>query len=102
MLASGKRSHGGQLKRYKDTLKSALKSFGINNASWENTAMDRPARHITLKKGGAQREGRETHEEKMWSINKFLLSTQPRCEMPYLRKQFRVRIVRLSHNQNVM
>jgi hypothetical protein len=33
-LRNGKRSHGGQRKRFKDTLKDSLKSFGINPASW--------------------------------------------------------------------
>ena len=42
-LASGRRSYDGQLKRYKDNLKSALKSFDISTTSWENIAMDRAA-----------------------------------------------------------
>ena len=31
----GKRSHGGQKKRYKDTLKASLKDFNIPTESWE-------------------------------------------------------------------
>ena len=30
----GKRSHGGQKKRYKDTLKASLKDFNIPTESW--------------------------------------------------------------------
>ena len=40
-LQVGKRSHGGQKKRYKDTLKASLKDFNIPNESWEKIAQDR-------------------------------------------------------------
>ena len=38
-LQDGKRSHGGQKKKYKDTLKSSLKNIPIE--SWEQIAQDR-------------------------------------------------------------
>ena len=34
-LQTGKRSHGGQKKRYKDTLKASLKDFSIPTESWK-------------------------------------------------------------------
>ena len=34
-LQVGKRSHGGQKKRYKDTVKASLKDFNIPTESWE-------------------------------------------------------------------
>ena len=37
----GKRSHDGQKKRYKDTLKASLKNFNIPTESWEQIAQDR-------------------------------------------------------------
>ena len=37
----GKRSHGGQKKRYKDTLKASLKDFNIPTESKEQIAQDR-------------------------------------------------------------
>ena len=37
-LEMGKRSHGGQKKRYKDTLKTSLKYFNIPTESWEQIA----------------------------------------------------------------
>ena len=40
-LQVGKRSHGGQKKRYKDTLKASLKDFNIPTKSWEQVAQDR-------------------------------------------------------------
>ena len=36
-----KRSHGGQKKRHKDTLKSSLKDFNIPIELWEQIAQDR-------------------------------------------------------------
>ena len=33
-LEMGKRSHGGQNKRYKDILKASLKDFNIPTESW--------------------------------------------------------------------
>ena len=40
-LQEGKRSQGGQKKRYKDTLKASLKDFEIPMGSWEQTAQER-------------------------------------------------------------
>ena len=40
-LQIGKRSHGGQKKQYKDTLKASLKDFSIPTESWEQIAQDR-------------------------------------------------------------
>ena len=40
-LQEGKRSQGGQKKRYKDTLKASLKDFNIPTESWEQGAQDR-------------------------------------------------------------
>ena len=37
-LEMGKRSHGGQKKRYKDTLNASLKDFNIPTESWEQIA----------------------------------------------------------------
>ena len=40
-LEMGKRSHGGQKKRYKDTLKASLKDFNIPSESWKQIAQNR-------------------------------------------------------------
>ena len=40
-LQEGKRSQGGQKKRYKDTLKASLKDFNIPTESLEQAAQDR-------------------------------------------------------------
>ena len=48
----GKRSHGGQKKRYKDTLKASLKDFNIPTESWEQIAQDRTKWRGLIKRGG--------------------------------------------------
>ena len=54
-LCYGKRSVGGQKKRFNDTLKKTLTSFNINVANWEVCAQDRPLWrsmiHTDIKKG---------------------------------------------------
>ena len=40
-LQVGKRSHGGQKKRYKDTLKASIIDFNIPSESWEQIVQDR-------------------------------------------------------------
>jgi hypothetical protein len=40
-LQSGKCSHGGHKKYFKDSLKTSLKSFDININTWEDVALDR-------------------------------------------------------------
>ena len=42
-LCQGKRSVGGQKKRFKDCLKASLKSQNIDLNTWETLAQDRPA-----------------------------------------------------------
>ena len=41
-LQHGKCTLEGQKKRFKDTLKVSLKTFGISHNLWEQAAMDRP------------------------------------------------------------
>nr|VZI19879.1 unnamed protein product [Spirometra erinaceieuropaei] len=40
-VATGSRRQGGQIRRYKDTLKSYLKRLQINPTNWEELALDR-------------------------------------------------------------
>nr|VZI43083.1 unnamed protein product [Spirometra erinaceieuropaei] len=51
-VATGSRRQGGQIRRYKDTLKSSLKCLQINPTNWEELALDRPTWRRTLKTGG--------------------------------------------------
>ena len=52
-LQEGKRSQGGQKKRYKDTLKASLKDFEIPMGSWEQTAQERSKWRGLINKGAA-------------------------------------------------
>ena len=59
-LQVGKRSHGGQKKRYKDTLKASLKDFNIPTESWEQIAQDRTKWRGLIKRGAGKYEARES------------------------------------------
>ena len=54
-LQEGKRSQGGQKKRYKDTFKAPLKDFDIPIGSWEQTvtAQERSKWRGLINKGAA-------------------------------------------------
>ena len=52
-LQEGKRSQGGQKKRYKDTLKASMKDFDIPIGSWEQTAQERSKWRGLINKGAA-------------------------------------------------
>ena len=57
-LQSGKRSQGGQKKRYKDSLKVSLKACDINCDSWEQKALDRPQWRSLIFNGSKQSESK--------------------------------------------
>ena len=49
----GKHSHGGQKKRYKDTLKASLKDFNIPTELWEQIAQDRAKWRGLIRRGAS-------------------------------------------------
>ena len=55
-LQVGKRSHGGQEKRNKDTLKASLKDFSIPTESWEQIARDHTKWRGLIKRGAGEYE----------------------------------------------
>ena len=57
-LQEGKRSQGGQKKRYKDT----LKDFNIPIESWEQAAQDRTKWRCLFNKGASQFEAKRICE----------------------------------------
>ena len=61
-LQEGKRSQGGQKKRYKDTLKASLKDFNIPTESWEQAAQDRAKWRCLIYKGASQFEAKRICE----------------------------------------
>ncbi|XP_063585355.1 uncharacterized protein LOC134762738 [Penaeus indicus] len=50
-LSTGKRHRSGQRKRYKDSLKSTLKSYNIPVDGWQAMALDRPKWRATIREG---------------------------------------------------
>ena len=58
----GKRSHGGQKKRYKDTLKACLKNFNIPTESWDQIAQDRTKWRGLIKRGAGEYEAKRIGE----------------------------------------
>nr|VZI46446.1 unnamed protein product [Spirometra erinaceieuropaei] len=52
-VATGSRRQGGQILRYKDTLKSSLKRLQINPTNWEELVLDRPTGRRAVKTGAA-------------------------------------------------
>ena len=61
-LQVGKRSHDGQKKRYKDTLKASLKDFNIPTESWEQIAQDRTKWRGLIKRGAGEYEAKPISE----------------------------------------
>ena len=61
-LQVGKRSHGGQKKRYKDTLKASLKDFNIPTESWEQIAQDRTKWGGLIRRGAGEYEVKRINE----------------------------------------
>ncbi|XP_014784914.1 uncharacterized protein LOC106879749 [Octopus bimaculoides] len=55
-LQKGKRSQGGQKKRFKDILKASLKAFNIDHDTWEQSALDRERWRSAVHKGANTRE----------------------------------------------
>ena len=61
-LQEGKRSQGGQKKRYKDTLKASFKDFNIPTESCEQAAQDRTKWRCLINKGASQFEAKRICE----------------------------------------
>nr|VZI27965.1 unnamed protein product [Spirometra erinaceieuropaei] len=103
-VATGSRRQGGQIRRYKDTLKSSLKRLQINPTNWEELALDRPTWRRTVKTVAAINEAnriaasRAKHEARKSQLRPVRnaaaqpLSTCPRCQ-----RTFRARIGLVGH-----
>nr|VZI47175.1 unnamed protein product [Spirometra erinaceieuropaei] len=103
-VATGSRRQGGQIRRYKDTLKSSLKRLQINPTNWEELARDRPTWRRTVKTGAAiyeanriaaaktKREARKSQLRPVRNAAAQPLPTCPRCQ-----RTFRARIGLVGH-----
>nr|VZI17359.1 unnamed protein product [Spirometra erinaceieuropaei] len=103
-VATGSRRQGGQIRRYKDTLKSSLKRLQINPTNWEELALDRPTWRRTVKTGAAiyeanriaaakaKREARKSQLRPVGNAAAQPLPTCPRCQ-----RTFQARIGLVGH-----
>nr|VZI18567.1 unnamed protein product [Spirometra erinaceieuropaei] len=103
-VATGSRRQGGQIRRYKDTLKSSLKRLQINPTNREELARDRPTWRRTVKTGAAiyeanriaaakaKREARKSQLRPVRNAAAQPLPTCPRCQ-----RTFRARIGLVGH-----
>ena len=84
-LSAGKRSVGGQYKRYKDTLKATMKNFQIDPDNWEQAALDRPTWRSLIHKGGRVFESnRIANAEKKRELQKQRLNSELPLEIQTL------------------
>jgi len=103
-LSDGKRSVGGQKKRFKDTLKTSLKSFNIDTTTWEKLAGNRSAWRDLTYKGCLVSEERQTvkaqqKRELRKSRTATSTSTPPDTSLvcPVCARTFRAKIGLFSH-----
>ena len=105
-LATGKRTTGGQYKRYKDTLKASLKNFNINPDTWENLAAIRTAWRSEIRRGATQHENirikkaedkRAERKNRMYTESSIPNSTDFVCHT--CQRHFRARIGLISHTR---
>ena len=101
-LQYGQRSHGGQKKRFKDTLKASMKAFAINPDTWERAAMDRSTWRSSIHEGARSCEAnRITAAEKKRQARKAHAVNPPGdvalAPCPFCSRTFRARIGLISH-----
>ena len=101
-LQEGKRSQGGQKKRYKDTLKASLKVFNIPTESWEQVAQWR----CLINKGASQFEAkriceaeRKLKERKARAKGPSSDSAQSEFTCSICKRQFSAKIGLYSHQR---
>ena len=103
-LQEGKRSQGGQMKRYKATLKASLKDFDIPIGSWEQAAQQRSKWRGLINKRAAlyeikriceaERKRRERKANTKGPLADSVTLTCSTCN-----RQFRARIGLVSHQR---
>ena len=105
-LQEGKRSQGGQKKRYKDTLKVLLKDFNIPTESWEQAAQDRTKWRCLTNKGASQFEAKRICEAERKRTERKARAKGPssdsaQYEFPFsiCNRQFRAKIGLYSHQR---
>ena len=100
-LASGGRSSGRPLLRYKDQLKATFKSAEIDPESWEVTASSRPLWRHTIKAGTdlfeSSRRAKEEEKRQLRQQRRTAPQPPPSLQCPHCPRLFRARIGLASH-----
>ena len=100
-LQQGKRSQGGQKKRFKDCLRSSLKAFSFNVDTWEVTARDRARWRSAVHSGSLQCEARRATLAKQKRAARKACAKDPQLPAtfpcPSCGRLFRARIGLTSH-----
>ncbi|KAL1263554.1 hypothetical protein QQF64_006293 [Cirrhinus molitorella] len=100
-LSQGKRSCGGQKKRYKDTLKASLKSMDIDPTFWEILAQDRSTWRILINQDCQISESRRTRAQEKQALCKARVANAvtmvPTRVCPTCGRTFHARIGLISH-----
>ena len=103
-LEKGKRSHGGQKKRYKDTLKVSLKDFNVPTESWEQIPQDRAKWRGLIRRGAREYEAKRISEAEQKRAQRKARAKASLTELScsdlccsICNRQFRARIGLISH-----
>ena len=103
-LEMGKRFHGGQKKRYKDTLKASLKDFNIPTGSWDQIVQDLAKWRGLIRRGASEYEAKRISEAEQKRAQRKAGDKASPTELSYsylccfiCNRQFRARIGLISH-----
>ena len=102
-LCQGKRSRGGQRKRYKDMLKATLKGCRLNPNTWESDCQDRPSWRTMVSCGVTKFEDlrmSDAEQKRQIRKSKSTSSSQPSTSTlacPHCQRLFKARIGLVSH-----
>ena len=103
-LEMGKRSYGGQKKRYKNTRKAFLRDFNMPTESWEQIAQDRAKWPGLIRRGASEYEAKRISEAEQKRAQRKARDKASPTELScsYLccsicNRQFRARIDLISH-----
>ena len=105
-LQVGKRSHGGQKKRYKDTLEAPtpLKDFNIPTETWEQIAQDRTKWRGLIRRGAGEYEAKGISEAEQKRAQRKARAKASQTELSssdlfcsICNRQFRAKIGLISH-----
>ena len=102
-LFQGHRAQGGQKKRFKDKVKSSLKTLNMNHDSWEVMCTNRELWRSTIKNGAASAEQHRTdsaiqkRQARKERANSASLDTSSLLQCPHCPKLLRARIGLISH-----